>query len=667
MHERPPATRAFVASCVAAWTFVGAPLATAQEHGPAQDLTDLPLEELLEMEVSIASRSEQRIVDAPAAVYVLTGDEIRRAGFTTIQEALRMVPGFFVGRWTSNSWQVTARGFSGYFASDLLVMIDGVSVYTPLFAGVWWELQALDMADVERIEIVRGPGASFWGANAVNGVINVVTKHAVDTHGTSVGAFVSAENRELAVRWGGALAEDVDFRAWFKGADASPLVDSLGDPADEHLRIGKVGFRTDWTRPNGDRFTLLGNAYTAGMQESYEVAFPTAPFSYIENDTTPKSGGFLMGSWEHQDAPDSSMRLSAWWSKDFQKQVDFSMNIDIFDVDFERRRELSADNTLAWGFGYRAIVSHLPSEFTYTFDPISRVQHTPRAFVQDEVRFPEQHAVVTLGAQVEQTTFSGLEVQPTVRARWNPRENHTYWASFSRAVRTPSIEENDIVFRLPFDDFSGDFFVEQGSDSYDSEKVNVAEFGWRWTASESLAFDVATFYSHTKDKRTLEFGTPYSSGGLNFFPFIFDNKARANAYGIEVAADWDATDRWRIRSAWSFFRQHTELDADSNDFGLPSVDHATPTNQFNVRSYYDLGRDWEFDVGAYYVDDVPAFSNPSYTRVDARLGWNPSENLQFAIGVQNAFMDQHPETGEDVIGVGTEVERNAYFTVRWSR
>ncbi len=644
--------------------FVGP--AFAQDSGPGQDLTELSLEELLDVEVSIVSRSDQKLSDSPAAVYVLTGDELRRSGFTTIQEALRMVPGFYVGRFTSTSWEVTARGFSGPFASDLQVMVDGVSVYTPLFAGVWWELQALDMDDVERIEIIRGPGASLWGANAVNGVINVITKHASETHGVRVTGLVGHENRETAVRFGGQLEEGVDYRVWFKGSENSPLVDSLGDPANEHWAIGKLGFRTDWTRANGDRLTLLGNAYSARVQESYEVAFPTAPFSYVENDTTPKNGGFLLGTWERDDSATSSMKLSAWWSKDFQKQVDFRMDIDVFDVDFQRTKDLSSDNTLTWGLGWRGVVSHLPSDFTYTFDPISRVQSTPRLFVHDEVRFPDERASVTFGAQVEHTSFTGFEFQPSVRALWNPRENQTYWASFSRAVRTPSIEENDIIFRLPFDDFSGDFFVEEGSEMYDSEKVDAVEFGWRWSPSETLAFDATAFYNHTDEKRTIEFGTPYSAGGLNFFPFVFDNKSSANAYGLEVACDWDATSDWRIRSGYTLFKQHTDLDADSFDVSLPS-DESAPKNQLNLRSYYDLSEHWELDVGAYYVDDVPGFANGSYTRVDARLGWNPNPSLRFSLGVQNAFTDQHPETGEDLIGVGSEVERNVYFSLSWSR
>jgi iron complex outermembrane receptor protein len=654
--------RATLWLALTAFTSVG----FAQDGEPAQDLADLDLEQLLDIEVSIASRSEQKLSDAPAAVYVLTGDEIRRSGFTTIQEALRMVPGFYVGRFTSTSWEVTARGFSGPFASDLQVMIDGVSVYTPLFAGVWWELQALDMDDVERIEIIRGPGASLWGANAVNGVINVITKHASETHGMRVTGIAGLESRETAMRFGGRLDDGVDYRVWFKGAEQSPLVDSLGDPANEHFAIGKLGFRTDWTRPNGDRIKLLGNAYSANVQESYEVAFPTPPFSYVENDTTPKNGGFLLGTWERDDSTDSSMKLSAWWSKDFQKQVDFKLNIDVFDVDFQRVKALSADNTLTWGLGWRGVVSHLPSDFTYTFAPVSRVQSTPRVFVHDEFRFPERHAAVTIGTQVEHTSFTGLEIQPSVRARWNPCENHTFWASLSRAVRTPSIEENDIIFRLPFDDVSGDFFVEKGSSRYDSEKVVAAEFGWRWTPASTIAVDATTFYNHTDDKRTIEFGTPYSSGGLNFYPFVFDNKSSSNAYGVEVACDWNPTPAWRIRSAYTMFQQDTDLDADSLDVSLPS-DTSAPKYQINVRSYYDLGSHWEFDVGAYYVDDVRGFDNPSYTRFDARLGWNPNADLRFAIGVQNAFQSQHPETGEDLIGAGSEVERNAYFSVSWSR
>ncbi len=655
-----------LAACLAFPTLAHAqgtdgPAASTASDGDSKNLTELSLEELMDMKVSIASRSEQKISDAPAAVYVLTGDEIRRAGFTSIPEALRMVPGFYVQRFDSNIWSVASRGFSGFFVSDLVVMIDGVSIYTPLFAGVWWELQSIDMNDVDRIEVIRGAGATLWGANAVTGIVNVITKNAADTQGAQVSVLAGREARELTVREGGKLSENGWFRVWAKGVDNSALVDSNDTVAAEHWQVGKAGFRADWNTSETDHLMVFGNAWMAGIQESYEVATQTAPFSFTETDRTPKIGGILSGTWEHHDSPDSSMKLSAWWSKDYQRQIDFTMSIDIADVDFQRTQKLTDTNTLSWGLGYRMIASHLPSIFTYTFDPISRLQQTPRAWAQDEIRFPSKNLSLTLGAQVEHTDFTGFEFQPTVRALWKPKEDQSIWAAVSRAVRTPSLEENDIVFRLPTDT-SGDFFVEEGSGSVKSEDLLALETGWRWQANADVGVDVTAFYDQYDNLMTLEQGAPFTSGGLNFTPFVFANKGNAIVRGAELAVDWEATKRWRLRGGYSLLTLALSVDPGSTD-NLNFLEQSAPENQFNLRSYLDLGAHWEFDCAGYFVDQVPSWNNPSYFRTDVRIGWNPNENVRVSVGAQNALEARHSEGGEDQIGVGSVVRTNYYVGV----
>lgn len=632
------------------------------------DLTELSLEELMDIEVTIASRTSQPLGDSPAAVYVLTGDEIRRAGHTSIPEALRMVPGFQVARVDSSSWSVTARGFSGGFANQLLVMIDGISVYTPLFAGVWWHLQGIDLADVDRIEIIRGPGATLWGANAVNGIVNVITKHSSDTQGALLTGLFGDEEKGGTIRYGGPLGEDAWYRVWALGFDHDALVDAQGEPANEEdWRFGRVGFRADWDSAENERLKLLGNAYVASIGEQYFVANADPALGQTVVDDTPKTGAMLLGSWEKEDSADSSLKLEAWYSRDHQKRVDLSIAIDTWDVDFQRTKQLSERNTLVWGLGYRLVRSDLEGDFTLTFDPTTRRNQTFRAYVQDEIRFPDQNLRLIFGSQFEHNDYTGFEFQPNVRFTWNPAEDQTVWGAVSRAVRTPSLEENDSRFNAPVSSFGAfnTFLTSLGSDDVEAEDLLAYELGYRVQPLEEVSVDLTAFYNDYDDIQTLEFVDPFFEGSNLFVPFEFDNKAEAASWGAELAVDWNVSDDWRIRSAWTYFRLDSEIDDDSTDVFFFETDDSSPRNQVNLRSYYDLGDHWELDVGLYYVDDVPFKNNPNYFRTDLRLGYNPSEDLRFSIGVQNLTDDRHPEDGPGAPGLGTEVERNVYFNLSW--
>jgi iron complex outermembrane receptor protein len=627
----------------------------------------LSLEQLMNVEVTVASRSEQKLFDAPAAVYVISGDELRRQGFTNVQEALRMVPGFYVARWTSNMWDVTARGFSRGFANQLLVMIDGINVYTPLFAGVWWQLQEIDMADVERIEVVRGPGASLWGQNAVNGIVNVVTKHASETQGWRADTTLGDEERRVAGRYGGKLGDDDYFRTWLVASDHDPLVDSNGDPADfEDWQIGKAGFECDWNLDGGDRLRLLGNAYSARIGEEYFSALPAPPYITFVRDHTPKTGVNLLASWEHPSGAATLDKVTATYSRDNQKQVDFQLKIDSFDLEWQRRAPLTDDNIVTFGLGYHFIASDLPGDFTYTFDPDHNTTYTARAFIQDEILVPAHDLKFVLGAEVENNEYTQNEIQPSVRAIWTPKETQALWAAVSRAVRTPSIEENYLRYRIPTAT-PGDFLIYTGSESVDPEDLIAYEVGWRTQATDSVALDTTAFYNDYSNMVTREPGPVYTQGGINYTPLVFDNMGKSQAWGVEIAADWVATTNWHLRAAYTFFEQNNQLESAGNDAGYKRIDHSFPENQANLRSYLDLGDHWELDAGVYYVDSVPYLSNDAYIRTDVRLGYNPTPNWRFSLGVQNALKARHAEEGQGQVGIGSEVERNVYVNLSWSQ
>ncbi len=630
----------------------------AAGDGGELDLTELSLEELLDLEITVASRHKEKLRDAPAAVYVLTGDEIRRSGHTSVQEALRMVPGFHVAQWKTFGWDVTSRGFTGSlsalnesFANQLLLIVDGVSYYSPVLAGIWWPLVDIPLADIERIEIIRGPAGTLWGANAVNGVVHVITKSPEDTRGHLFAATANEWEASGDYRYGGSLGENGAYRTWVSYSEYDPLPASTGRRFEENWWIGSIGARADWDLGES-RYRLIGTAYTS---EFGEELFDAGAVAYAPWDDTVKNGGFLAGSWETGEEGDLH-RVQAWAQSDFQKQFDFQHDVRSFDLEYTHSKSIGQSHDLDLGLGYRRVDSDLHGNNGYLdFDPESRQLDSLRAFVQDQIKLGDTHQKLILGAQVEQSTLADFQIQPNVRWLWNPTPDQTVWAAVSRAVRTPSLEEVDIVQNF---DVTGPPFL-RGTDDFQSEELLAYELGYRTPLGDRAFLDVATFFNDFDNLQSVE----VDGSGIQFY----DNKVEAQAMGAELALDVDATSRWRLRSTYAWFEM--DFEADANSAEAPTVDTKDgliPEHRASLRSYLDLGADWEFDAGIYWTDEHSSsfFDNPAYWRVDARLGWNPSEHLQFSLGVQNAQTEEHPEAGEDIFWYGSLVERLVYFSRR---
>ena len=373
-------------------------------------------------------------------------------------------------------------------------------------------------------------------------------------------------------------------------------------------------------------------------------------------DDTPKNGGLFLGSWEFGPAEDTQ-RIQGWYSADFQKQVNLDMDVQNFDLEYTRHTQLSEINRLTWGLGYRMAMTHLQSDNGYNdFDPEYHRSDAGRAFVQDEIAFSSINSKLFFGAQVEEASVGGFTFQPNVRWLWNATEHTSAWAGISRAVRTPSREEIEIV--QYFDPLQPPFF--KGNAQFENESVLVYEIGMRTNVTESAQLDLTTFYNDYDDLQTYELDPT-----LTFE--TYGNLARAYAYGAELALDIDLTSRWRLRSAYTYFDMNFEADAAS--LSQPTIDDKdglVPKNIANLRSYYDLGNHWEIDGAVYWSDYMPFWDNASYFRVDARLGWNPNTHVQFSVGVQNLQEEQHPEAGADIVTYGGEVRRNFYASLRLS-
>lgn len=656
----PPARRAL--SLAALWA-VASTLA-AQEPAPApadgggQGLFDRSLEELLDTEVTVASRHGEPLREVPASVYVLTGDEIRRSGHTTIMEALRMVPGFHVAQWESSGWDVTARGFTGSlsslnesFANQLLLIIDGVSVYSPAMAGIWWTLYDIPIDDIDRIEIIRGPAGTLWGTNAMNGVVHVITKHPRDTTGHLFTSTVGINENHFGLREGGPLGDRGWLRAYASYASHDAMPDSRGHRFHEDWKISSAGMRADWDLEEQGRTKLLAHLWTS---EFGDDPIDAAILGLPQWDDTPKNGGYALGSWEF-GPPNDVQRLQAWYSSDYQKQINLTMDVQVGDLEYTRHTQLSEGHSLTVGLGWRTAQTNLQSERGYNdFSPTFRRSNSARLFVQDEAEIDSLDSRLIVGAQIENAEVGGFTLQPNLRWMWNADGETSVWAGVSRAVRTPSREEIDTQSysdpNLP-PDFVGDR-------DFDNEKVLSHELGLRTGIGETAQVDLVTFYNDYDDLQTFEFdalGTP-----------TYGNEARATAYGAELALDVQLTPVWRLRTTYSYFEM--DFESSSNAAGAPIdlKDGLVPTQHASVRSYYDLGDHWELDAALYWTDYMRYWDNPAIFRVDARIGWRPSDDLTLSIGVQNAQEEQHPEAGEDITFYGSEVRRNAYVSLSYS-
>lgn len=642
MLLRPRIPGLVVCTCAALGT-------SAHAQGPSsgsgnQDLAELSLEDLMEVEVSVASRHTEKLADVPAAVYVLTGDELRRQGVTSVQEALRMVPGFHVAQWRTQGWDVASRGFTGglsalnqSFTNQLLLMVDGVSLYSPVMAGIWWPLVDIPISDIDRIEIIRGPAGTLWGANAMNGVVHVMTKHPRDTQGAELDAHVGSAEQSGDFHYGGKLGDDGWFRVW----TSTTWQGGLRHDREGDWNISSVGWRSDWTLDHESSARVLGTLYTGTFG-------PT----YIEEDDADKVGGFLSATYE-TGSSDDQQRIQGYYWLDHQiipdvLTNDFHQNAQTFDLEWTRRMTIGDDDSVYFGVGGRLVTAELGSDNGYNdFSPGYQNVWSGRAFAQGEFNVESMSSKFVAGLQVEDTTIDDAHLQPNLRWLWHASDETSVWASIARAVRTPSIEERDIEQRL--DPGDTPFFV--GTNSFRAETLLAYEIGARTRISEAVSADVTAFYNDYDHLQTYEELDPTTT--------TYGNEARATAVGFEAAIDADVTERLRVRAAYTFFKMDFETTPESLLAStIDDRDELIPENHANLRTYYDLGDKWEFDTAIYYVDHLGFFDVNSYFRIDARLGWNPTPRTQFSLGVQNAHDPEHPEA--DAI----EVERAVYVGFR---
>ena len=643
------------------------------------DLGNLSLEELTRMEVTSVSKKAEPLNHAPAAIYVITGEEIRRAGVTTIPDALRLAPGVQVAQIDAHNWAISARGFNDLFANKLLVLVDGRSVYTPLFAGVYWDVQDLMLEDVDKIEVIRGPGATLWGANAVNGVINITTKSSQATQGLLVmGGYGTEERGFGAIRYGGKLGDYGTYRLYAKYFNRDDSETSSGREANDSWEALRSGFRTDWEPTAQNLFTVQGDVYQNRERQTYNTLIPVSPFSRADEDLLKVSGGNVLGRWTHFFSADSDVRLQAYYDRTSRKNSFFKEDRNTADVELQYRVPLFEWHDVVAGAGYRYSESlNLKSNFTISYHPSERETHIVNTFVQDRMTLVEDRLFFTVGSKFEHNDYTHWEIQPSGRILWTPKDNHAVWASVSRAVRTPARSDNDLRLATsvfpPFAPenplpFPGVVTID-GDDDFRSEVLLAYETGYRVQPGDCVSVDIALFYHDYERLTSFEPGPIDTSNlpGYIRYPFIFSNDLEGETYGGELGVDWHATDWWLFRASYSYIQMQLHRREGSLDTVSENDEGRTPHNQAVLRSLTDLPHNLQLDVTGRYVDSLPAQSIDSYIGLDVRIGWRPFKNIDFSIVGQNLLDHRHAEFNPSVVREqATEIQRSVYGKVTWT-
>ena len=595
-----------------------------------EKIRSMSLEELMAIPVYSLSKKEQQIMETPAAVYIINSDEIRRSGMAHIAELLRMVPGLQVGQRNSNTWAVTSRGFMTDSPNKILVLIDGRSLYAPLYAGVFWDQIDLIMEDIDRIEVIRGPGGANWGANAVNGIINIITKSAENTKGGLITMRTGHnENFIGEARYGGSVGK-YSYRIYGKYDNIDGFTDpksGAGKPDD--WKTGRGGFRVDMSPVESCSLSVQGEVYSgkAGLAQ--------------RNENTDLSGGHIMASWQQAFSQDNHYQLNLFFQR-FDRDLSTSPRyLDVYDADFSHHFSFMKYNKFSWGLGYR-FYSDSTGGTTLTFDPADKDSDLLTSFIQDTITIFDTFSL-TIGSKFINDDYTGFEYQPSIRGLWRATPSQSVWGAVSRTIRTPSrFEREGLLGRIV-----------QGTSDFESEIGITYELGHRFY-SENFFLDSTLFLTDYDKLRSRETSADPA------FRYQYENKMYGLVYGFETAAKWQVLSNWRLIGSLSLLGMDLKVKHDSQDTSTGEMEKEFPRVQFNLRSQYDITENILFDIACYYVDDIPAMDLDSYTRLDVRLAWQFLPWMEAAAGGQNLLDNEHVDIYPDSTQTSA-IERNFYI------
>ena len=651
---------------------------TASGGAPtSDDLTKLSLEDLMNVEVTSVAKQPQKAAESPAAVTVIGQDDIARSGLQTVPDLLRLSPGMDVAQLNANTWAIGARGFNDIYSNKLLVLNDGRSVYNPTFSGVYWDLQQPLLADLDRIEVIRGPGATLYGSNAVDGVVNITSKSARDTQGWYVDGLGGNEDQSAAVRFGGQLDDKTYFRIYDQYRKTDDFLTPTGNDGRDGWQSDSAGFRLDRYATSEDTFTLQADGVTNRDGQTIQVPAFRPPYQAYDNTSSNADQADVQGRWTHVISDTADFTLQTYYDHEDHTAQLLPTTTDTGDLNLRNRFALGERQELVWGAEYRFWQSYLGSSPLADAPDHTRDDYIASGFVQDDFTIVRDRLHLLAGTELEETSLGGFDVQPSGQLLWTPNDRNTVWGSVARAVRTPSTWERSTFIATPPTAVPGSplpvQYAATGDASFGDESELSYQIGYRVKPWTNVSFDANASYNHYDDLRSFGESAPHVvlapsphlqiSGPLG-------NSLGADTYSFELAANWQVTPTWRLAASYSLLEPHafergTATPSDAEIVGL--IDGGSPENQAQIHSYWDVTKTLSLNASVYYVDRLVNEGVPAYVRTDLNVVWRPQKNLDVTFGVQNLVDNQHPEFNRTAATytAATEVPRTFYGAISY--
>ncbi|HEX6428630.1 MAG TPA: TonB-dependent receptor [Niastella sp.] len=583
-------------------------------------LKKLSLKELLDVEVISVSKHPEKLTEVASAIQVITQQDIRNSGAKTLPEALRLASNLQVAQINSSQWAISARGFNNSLANKLLVLIDGRTVYTPLYAGVFWDVQNLVLDDIDRIEVISGPGGTLWGVNAVNGVINIITKNSKDSKGLFVEGLAGSNLPGMGnIRYGGSINNKLSYRIYGMGFKLGNSVDTNKLKVNDQWSNWQGGARLDWDVSAKDKLSLLQGLYKAD------------PNPDGKDTSVLAKGDYITARWNHIISGKSDFQLQVYYDHTFRDFGNgFTEDLKTYDIEWQHRNQMGR-HQLTYGLNFRHMDHRVTNLELSAFLPANKKLYNHNAFVQDEITLNDRLRL-TVGSKAGINNYTDFEYQPNIRVTWLPSKTQTVWGAVSRSVRTPSrIDREFYLYRPP------NILVLSGS-NFDSEKLIAYELGWRSQPIDNLSVSLATFYNRYDNIRSIEPGPPPFN-----IPFALGNGVKGVSYGSELSATWQVFSHWLLRGGYTFFKKDLSVKSTSMDVNNASAESNDPEHQFLIRSVVDITRKIEWGTLIRYIGKLPKPAVKAYTGLDVRIGWKITRVFEINLIGQNLLNQQHQE------------------------
>jgi iron complex outermembrane receptor protein len=654
----------------------------AQDPDP-HDLSQASLEQLMNIQVTSVSKKSESLSKTSASVFVITAQDIRRSGLHSLPEVLRLAPGVQVARSNAGSWAISIRGFNDEYSNKLLVLVDGRSIYSELFSGVFWDAHEMDLDNIERIEVVRGPVAAMWGTNAVNGVISIITKTADAAKGGSVTMEGgSAGDVRASARYGGQIGSDAGYRFSVHGSDTQQFTAVGGVAPSQGWMNRGADFRFDWKPTNADTLMVTGEASNSSVGHNFGLVNLNNPLAPPFNSRDTITGGDLLARWEHTISEQSTLEAQISWEDDRFSDPQVPLAFHILDVEVKQHVTLGSRSDVIWGVDGRFATYNTQPKPNFSFRPADTDEFNYSVFAEDHLAIVPDTLEFIAGVNLGHNSFTGLEVQPTARLLWTPNPRAATWVAISRAVRTPSLFERNlsaIVSTVEVQPGLFGFVQLTGNPAFRSEAVIAYEAGQRVEITKRLSLDASAYYNVYQHLKSQNIGNPIFipptaiSPGYLEIPTVTGNDRHGETYGGELSATWTANQRWRLVGGYDTIFIHTRPYGNNQNVDSLRTEQATPRNQFLVRSNLDLTRRLQLDTAVYFngallvgqVLTSAPLAIPMHFRGDVRLGWRLTDRVEISAGVQDAFQARHIEFLSSRFPQALLVPRNIYGAVRW--